>query len=111
VARTELIDFESERPDEPEYYGEYLVHIGGCAFCHGDDLRGGQGLEPGAPPGTNLRLGGPLDDYTLEDFDRVMRTGMMLDGEVVDPIYMPWVGYNNMTDDDIEAIWEYLRSE
>jgi mono/diheme cytochrome c family protein len=110
VARTELIDFTGPRPELPEYYGEYLVQIGGCSFCHGDDLRGGQGLEPGAPPGTNLHVGGPLDDYTLEDFDRVMRTGVMIDGDVIDPIYMPWAGYNNMTDEDIEAIWEYLRS-
>lgn len=111
VARTELIDFEADRPAPPASYGEYLTQVGGCSFCHGEDLRGGQGLEPGAPPGSNLRVGGPLDEYTLADFDTVMRTGQKLNGDVVDPIYMPWIGYSNMTDEDIEAMWNYLRSE
>lgn len=111
VARTELIDFEAALPQAPEDAGEYLVIIGGCSFCHGDDLRGGQGLEPGAPPGSNLLLGGPLDNYTLESFEKAMRFGLKLDGSMIDPLYMPWVGYNNLTDEDIALIWSYLRSK
>ncbi|MGF1503785.1 MAG: c-type cytochrome [Anaerolineae bacterium] len=110
VARTELIPHEAPRPSAPEDPGEYLTDIGGCHFCHGPELAGGQGLEPGAPPGSDLTVGGVLDDYTLDDFRLAMRSGIKLDGTIIDPIYMPWAGYTHMTDEDVTAIWDYLRS-
>ncbi len=111
VARTELIDFDAPRTAEPLSNGEYLIEIGGCSFCHGNDLRGGQGLEPGAPPGPNLHVGGPLDNYTFEEFAAVMQTGLTPRGTQINPLYMPWPGYFNMTDEDLQDIWDYLRTE
>jgi mono/diheme cytochrome c family protein len=108
VMRTELIDHDAPRETASE--GEYLVRVGGCSFCHGDNLDGGQGLEPGAPPGSDLTQGGILDSYTLEQFANALRFGETLDGRVINPLYMPWAGYSMMTDDEIEAIWDYLRA-
>ncbi|MDX2160298.1 MAG: c-type cytochrome [bacterium] len=108
VMRTELIDHTAPRATMSD--GEYLVQIGGCSFCHGNNLAGGQGLEPGAPPGPDLTQGGVLDAYTLAEFTRAVRSGQTLDGRVIDPVYMPWAGYSMMTNEEVEAIWDYLRA-
>jgi cytochrome c553 len=108
VMRTELIDHDAPRETGSE--GEYLVRVGGCTFCHGDELEGGQGLEPGAPPGPDLTQGGVLDTYTLEQFTRAVRGGQTPNGRVINPRYMPWTGYSMMIPEEVEAIWNYLRS-
>lgn len=91
-------------------YGEYLVNISDCRSCHGSALAGGQSSEPGAPPGPNLTPGGDLAAWTADDFLRAMRTGMTPAGDVLDPAYMPWPGYGQMTDDDLNALFLYLQS-
>ncbi len=51
VVRAARIDFHASRPAPPSDPGAYLVALGGCTFCHGPRLSGGQGPEPGAPAG------------------------------------------------------------
>src|SRR5581483_2871131 len=58
LVRASKIDFQTPRPQPPKSQGEYLVAVGGCTFCHGSGLTGGQGPEPGAPPGTDLTAHG-----------------------------------------------------
>ena len=89
--------------------GAYLVAIGGCTFCHGEDLRGGQGLEPGAPPGPDITRAG-LDGWRFEAFATLMRTGAKPDGGVVDPRFMPWQGYRHLRDEELRTLWKHLRS-
>jgi mono/diheme cytochrome c family protein len=110
VVRAAKIDFRAARPRPPHDSGEYLVEIGGCTFCHGSGLTGGQGPEPGAPPGTDLTATGPLSRWSSSDFRSTMRNGVNPQGYVINPKYMPWLGYRNMTDSELEEIWLYLRS-
>jgi mono/diheme cytochrome c family protein len=86
------------------------VALGGCTFCHGPRLTGGQGPEPGAPGGPDLTAGGPLSGWSLADFTETMRTGVNPAGHLIEPKYMPWLGYRNMTDDELRSVWLYLRT-
>lgn len=110
VVRAARIDFHAQRPPPPADPGAYLVALGGCTFCHGPHLTGGQGPEPGAPGGPDLTAGGPLSGWSLADFVRTMRFGVNPAGHVIEPKYMPWLGYRNMTDDELRSIWLYLRT-
>jgi mono/diheme cytochrome c family protein len=110
LVRAARIDFRRARPYQPGSEGEYLVAVGGCTFCHGANLAGGQGPEPGAPSGTNLTASGPLSRWSLSDFKNTIRRGINPEGHAINPKYMPWLAYRNMTDGELEAIWLYLRS-
>jgi mono/diheme cytochrome c family protein len=85
-------------------YGQYLATIGGCRGCHGLALAGD--ANPDAPDITVGRIGG----WTEEDFFRSLRKGQRPDGSAIDPAKMPWVRSGQMTDDEIRAVWTYLRS-
>ena len=90
-------------------YGKYLVEISGCAGCHGYGLSGGRVAgPPGIPPASNLTPAG-LAAWTEADLRRVLREGRKPSGTPIDP-FMPWKTYAGMTDDEIAAIWLYLRS-
>jgi mono/diheme cytochrome c family protein len=110
VVRAVRIDFRAPRRALPLGPGPYLVALGGCTFCHGPDLTGGQGPEPGAPGGPDLTSAGPLSRWSFVDFVATMRFGLTPDGRTIEPKYMPWLGYRNMTDGELRSIWEYLGS-
>jgi mono/diheme cytochrome c family protein len=110
VVRAARIDFHAPRPLSPSDPGAYLVALGGCTFCHGPHLTGGQGPEPGAPSGPDLTASGPLSGRSLADFVRTIRTGVDPSGHLIEPKYMPWLGYRNMTDDELRSIWLYLQA-
>jgi mono/diheme cytochrome c family protein len=110
VVRAARIDFRAQRPKPTADPGAYLVALGGCTFCHGPQLTGGQGPEPGAPRGPDLTPGGALSRWSLEDFIAAIRLGLTPEGHAIQPKYMPWLGYRNMTDDELRSIWRYLRS-
>lgn len=110
VVRAARIDFRASRLAPAADPGAYLVTLGGCTFCHGSTLTGGQGPEPGAPGGPDLTSHGPLSRWTLADFIQTMRTGVNPAGHLIEPKFMPWLGYRSMTDDEIQLIWLYLRT-
>jgi mono/diheme cytochrome c family protein len=110
VVRAARIDFRTPRPPPPSDPGAYLVTLGGCTFCHGPHLTGGQGPEPGAPSGPDLTASGPLSRWSLADFVATMRNGVDPTGHPIKPKYMPWLGYRNMTDDELRSIWLYLQA-
>ncbi len=85
-------------------YGKYLASLGGCRSCHGLALAGD--ANPDAPDITVGRLG----SWTEEDFFHALRRGVRPDGSVIDPEKMPWVRSGQMTDDEIRAVWLYIRS-
>ncbi len=87
----------------------YIVEVGGCTFCHGRDLRGGQGLEPGAPPGPDITAVG-LKSWNFDQFATVMRSGIRPDNSMIDYRFMPWQGYQHMTDAEVRALWDYLTA-
>lgn len=92
-------------------YGSYLAGIGGCTGCHRPDLSGGH--IPGTPPAfkdaTNLTPAGPLARWSEADFARALRTGRRPDGTQLDSL-MPWPATAGMSDEEIRALWLYIRS-
>jgi hypothetical protein len=117
--------------------GSYIVNAqGGCNDCHtepnyapgGDPylgqpeqinkngyLGGGRVFGPFVSRNLTPDVSGlPLGGATLAEFVGIMRTGVDLDkahpkfGPLLQ--VMPWPVYRNMTDRDLRAIYEYLRS-
>jgi len=91
--------------------GEYLVTLGGCRFCHGENLAGGPVpfSEPGTPPAANLTPAGELAGWSETMFITTLRAG-------VNPAYhqlneaMPWKRLSKLTDEDLKALWAYLQT-
>ncbi len=115
ILAAEVIDHNAALPSMPTQgvtveYGEYLVNTGDCATCHGPDLAGMQGPEPGAPFSSNLTPGGVLAIWSAEEYIETMRTGTTPYGKQLDPNYMPWISLGKMTDDDLTAMFLYLQS-
>jgi mono/diheme cytochrome c family protein len=85
-------------------YGEYLVRLGGCRDCHGQELAGGKSPEPGAHLASNLTPGGDFAAWSQETFITAMRTNRDVN------LGMPWQDFAHLTDDEIKAIFLYLQS-
>ena len=108
-------------------YGEYLVHNASmCVGCHTPrDPNTGQfdltrpfagGLfafpeEGFTTTGSNLTPDEAtgIGDWTEEQFMTGMTTGLRPDGTVMLP-FMPWPSYSRWTEDDLRAVWLYVRS-
>ncbi|MDA1189424.1 MAG: c-type cytochrome [Chloroflexi bacterium] len=113
-----VIDHEAPRPADPvpgatEEYGEYLAVV--CSACHGKTLSGGPlpGGDPDggpAPIAPNIPPGGPIGDWTKEEFFATIRTGVTPYGKTLDTENMPWPGFAQLSDDELSAIWLYLTS-
>jgi hypothetical protein len=90
-------------------YGRYLA--GGCRGCHGQDYSGGPTGEPGAPPAANITPDSAtgIGAWTRDDFDNAVRRGRRPDGRELLPA-MPWSAFSAATDDEITAMWLYLRT-
>lgn len=99
----------SVTPDTTAGYGRYLADIGGCRGCHGPALSGGSAAgPPDAPPASNITPTG-IGRWTHDDFARALREGRRPDGSQIAE-FMPWKVYAGMTDDEVTALWAYLRS-
>ncbi len=91
-------------------YGGYLTVIGGCTFCHGDNLKGGiREGPPGTPPSADLTPAGNLRTWTEADFRTALREGVRPGNVPIDP-FMPWRLTRLMTDEEISAVWAYLKT-
>jgi cytochrome c553 len=120
-------DLEVAATPEQIARGEYLADIG-CIPCHGTyangydedaefPLAGGANfseLEEGFPPigqliSENLTPGGKLAGYTDGEIFRAIRHGIGQDGRRLG--FMPLLPFGQMSDDDIEALIAFLRSE
>jgi hypothetical protein len=91
-------------------YGAFLSRL--CTGCHGEHLSGGP--IPGAPPSipTPLNLTpdeSGLKDWTFDDFDKLMRTGVRENGKTLDP-FMPIECWRNFDDVEMHALWLHLRT-
>lgn len=112
----ELIDHDAKRPIAPppgptREYGKVLANV--CTGCHGFGFSGGK--IPGAPPewpaSRNITPDKEtgIGNYDFEDFKRVLRTGYRKNGDKLSDV-MPYKFYKDMSDDDIKALWLYLRT-
>lgn len=106
----------------PEKRGKYLVTIAGCSDCHTPQDAHGQPL-PGMDFGGGFVLDGPwgrvasanitpdpsgIPYYDQAMFTQAMRTGFV-GARKLNQI-MPWHVYRGMTDEDIAAIFAYLKT-
>jgi mono/diheme cytochrome c family protein len=102
-------------------HGAFLARMSSCSNCHTVEERGApkKGLEYAG----GFILGGPehpvasvnitpdpsgISYYTEALFLDVMRTGQVK-ARRLDPI-MPWAYYRGMTDNDLKAMWAYLKT-
>lgn len=105
----------------PELRGEYLVRLASCADCHTPMVNGqpehdkefAGGTEFKGPWGTVQSANITPDQTGISYYDEArfieaMRTGSVM-GRVLNPL-MPWDGYRHMNDDDLKAIFAYLRT-
>lgn len=108
----------------PEKRGEYLTTLASCTDCHtpmddkGQFLKGmefaggntfgyGTAREPRASANITPAVNGiPYYDENL--FVETIRTGRVRERKLTD--MMPWAHYRNMTDEDLKAIFAYLKT-
>jgi cytochrome c553 len=91
-------------------YGQYLAM--GCQGCHGEHLSGGR--IPGAPSSVPIPLNLTPDatglaDWTMDDMNRLLDTGMRKNGNKLDP-FMPYEAFSKLDEVERRALWAYLRS-
>ena len=96
--------------------GKYLAAAGDCVSCHtgqgGEPFGGGLPFETpfGAMYSTNIspsRSTG-IGDYSYQDFYNALKKGRTKKGFIFPA--MPFTSFMHVTDEDIEALWTYLRS-
>jgi mono/diheme cytochrome c family protein len=106
-------------------YGRYLANsVALCAECHTqrggvrqshdrDRLFAGDATPPDGFPANPRNLTpdsvAGIGTWSRSDFVRTIRTGVTPDGHELHP-FMPWRQFRRMTDDDLGAIWSYLRT-
>ena len=107
----EMIDRTKARPHVTPgvtvEYGKYLSESGGCTSCHLPTLAGGAKMDKAVS--TNLTPGGPLKNWTEQDFFKAIRTGTRPDGSKISE-EMPWKSMAGLSDDELRATWMFLRS-
>jgi len=107
----------------PEKRGSYLTTMASCADCHtpmdsrgqfipGMEFAGGnplmyEGREQRAAANITPAVNG-IPYYTEELFVEVIRTGRVREREISD--VMPWGAYRGMTDEDLKAIFAFLKT-
>lgn len=110
--------FAADRPAMA--HGEYVFRLTGCANCHTDrpnkgaSLAGGRRLEtkfgvfyaPNITPDPETGIG----RWSESDFIRAMRHGLDPQGRNFYPSF-PYPAYTRLIDDDIKALWAYLRAQ
>lgn len=100
--------------------GEYVFRAAGCYGCHTDEKHGGKALAGGraleTPFGTFYSPNITADPdtgigkWSEADFMRAMREGLSPKGEQYYPSF-PYPSYTLLTDDDLRALWFYLRTQ
>jgi cytochrome c5 len=107
IIDAERVDHSGPRPTPvapavTAVYGDYLIRTVGCRTCHGASLTGGKDPNPKAPPPPNITQSGDLKTWSEADFINAARTRKSE--------FMPWKDLNRMTDDELKAIWLYLKA-
>jgi len=100
---------------DPIKRGSYLVKIGECVGCHTSHAEYNPGLLGGRNEisrfgktafSANITADASGMAYGPEGFIFVIRTGK---GGTLSPI-MPWIAFKNMNDEDLKAIYAYLKT-
>jgi mono/diheme cytochrome c family protein len=91
---------------ETAEYGKYVATFGDCRVCHGPDMTGTEPslTNPEGAPNPRPMVG----TWALEEFIQAMRTGVRPSGLALE---MPWKNASHMDDQDLAALYTYLRTE
>ena len=101
----------------PLVRGRYLTQAADCQTCHtregGVPFAGGRPFKtrfgtlysPNITPDRDSGIGA----WSAGDFLRAVHQGVRPDGSHLYPAF-PYAAYTYLTDDDVQAIWTYLRS-
>jgi cytochrome c553 len=87
-------------------YGKYVATFGECRGCHGPNLTGTppSSVDPAGVPNARPIVG----TWTREQFIQTMRTGVKPTGQAF-PARMPWKNAARMNDDDLSALYAYIK--
>jgi cytochrome c553 len=104
----------------PEKRGEYVLRTSACHHCHTPmtsdgrlrmdlDMAGGNPFP--SPQGTIAATNLTMDATGLANYDEATFVAVMKTGKfgTLHPI-MPWAVYRHLEEDDMKAIWAYLRT-
>ena len=99
--------------------GAYVARLGGCFACHTDSKGGGAILAGGPPlntpfgvfyaPNITMHKADGIGEWSIEDFDRAMRSGVSPNGTHYFPAF-PYGYYTKMTDQDIADLWSAFQT-
>ena len=89
-------------------YGQYLSMS--CTGCHKPGLKGGDSPIPGGMPVRDITTAGNLGKWSMPEFVTVMRTGKTPDGRQMKNEDMPWKMTSKYTDDELQALYLYLKT-
>ncbi len=103
----------------PAKRGAYLVTMGHCSDCHtpvnskfqpisGMEMAGGSEIDKGVFSANLTPDASGIGYYDESLFIKTMRTGYV--GARKLNLFMPWWAFRNMTDDDLKAVFAYLRT-
>jgi mono/diheme cytochrome c family protein len=109
------------QPDTTASYGRYLVkNLGNCSGCHskhdikgsivGEEFTGGspmkkaKNLRAYTPPNLTTDSSSRIFGWTQDMFIKRFRMGNIKNSE------MPWNSYKRMTDNELKAIYKYLKT-
>ncbi len=99
------------KPGPTREWGEVMA--GTCIGCHGEGFSGGKipGGDPSWPEARNITpsQADGIGSWDYAAFSKAMREGKRPDGTELNPL-MPWQAYAGMDEDDVRALWEYLRT-
>jgi cytochrome c553 len=108
----EGLDLQALRTERAVARGEALAIRLGCLDCHGPDL-GGNVVMDVPPvmgiiaPNITLGKGGLPGEYTLDDFDRIVRHGVKRDGTTA---LMPAIDYEFLSNKEVSDLYAYVLS-
>lgn len=110
----------SPGPNDTVAWGRILAGLGSCTFCHGADLSGGRRfVVPGGGDAVARNLTPDptgIGEWSRENFVGVFKAFASPEarripvGEPPVNTVMPWTAYAGMTDPDLGALYDYLRS-
>jgi hypothetical protein len=102
-------------------YGDHLATVASCKGCHSEDLEqlaGGQSFPLPSGPVTSPNITSDPTGVLPENYDGFVRLFRQFAPEneastVIEPGYltvMPWRSFAGLTDEDLHALFTYLRA-
>ncbi|MGN6509980.1 MAG: c-type cytochrome, partial [Chitinophaga sp.] len=78
--------------------------------CHHPNLKGGPNPVPGGTPARDITAAGNVGKWSLNQFMTVLRSGKTPDGRQLKNEDMPWKMTANYTDEEMQALYSYLKT-